>query len=132
MTRTTSTGKTTMAEADTNNVEFHAAMPHLTYSPEDLDDKFPPIHVPQDVEEDQEDQWSTWDGIAQRGEDIIREVMTRMTHEGRRRCEEQIGVSSTDTTTTSPTTTTTTTTTTTSTAQRDNDAVDGVAVGDAV
>ena len=117
MTRTTSTGRTTMAEADANAIELDSVMPHLAHSPEELDHKFPAMNVPQDIEDDKEDVWSTWDGIAQRGEEIVREVVARMTRQGRRRCE--------DPGTTSTTTTTTATTTTTSSAQLDNEAVEG-------
>ncbi len=115
LTRTTPTGRTTMAEADTNAIEINNTMPHLAHSPEELDRKFPAMNAPQDIEDDKEDMWSTWDGIAQRGEEIIREVVARMTRDGRRRCE--------DPSTTSTTTTTTATTTTTSCAQMDNEAV---------
>ena len=114
-----------MAEADANAIEIDNIMPHLAHSTEGLNRKFPAMNVPQDIAEDEEDMWSTWDGIAQRGEEIVREVVARMTRDGRRRCE--------DPSTTSPTTTTTaTTTTTTSSAQLDNEAVDGVAASDAV
>jgi hypothetical protein len=87
MTRTTSTGKTTIAEAEARTIEVHAIMPHLAYNGKDLNDKYPPMMVNQDVSEDDEARWSTWDGVAQRGDDIIREVLARMTRDGRRRCE---------------------------------------------
>jgi len=129
MTRTTSTGRTTMAEAEAGHDELNAVMPHLAYNDDDLDAIHPPMLINQDVCEDDEAQWETWDGIAQRGEAIIKEVMAKMTRDGRRRCELPA------TTTTSPTTTTTTSTTTNSNfinAQWDNDAVDGVASRNAV
>jgi hypothetical protein len=87
MTRTTSTGKTTIAEAEARTIEVHAIMPHPAYSSKDLNDKYPPMMVNQDVSEDDEARWSTWDGVAQRGDDIIREVLARKTRDGRRRCE---------------------------------------------
>jgi len=119
-----------MAEADTETTELHAIMPHLAYNSADLDDKYPPMGMAQDISEDNEEQWSTWDGIAKRGDDIIREVMARMTREGRKRCE----VSTTTNNRTTPTTTTATTTTNTTmpVARRDNDAMGYVAGGDVV
>ena len=72
MTRTTSTGRTTMAEAEAGHDELNAVMPHLAYSDADLDNVHPPMLVNQDVCEDDEAQWNTWDGIAQRGEAIVR------------------------------------------------------------
>jgi len=127
LTRTTSTGRTTMAEADEGDVDLNAVMPHLAHAGEELDTLYPPLAVNHEVHEDDEDLWSTWDGIARRGDAIIEEIMDRMAKDGRRRCE-----TSTTPTATTTTTTTTATTSTAMCAQMDNDAGDSVATRDAV
>ena len=83
MMRTTSTGKATIAEADTGSLEVHAVMPHLEYDANTLDEVHPPMDVHRDVEADHEDRWDTWDGIAERGNEIIQEVLDKMSREGR-------------------------------------------------
>jgi len=116
LTRTASTGRTTMAEADVNTTEFDQMMPHLAHTREELDARHPAMNVPQEIADDKEDGWSTWDGIARRGEEIVKDIMEKMTRDGRRRCESSAGAAPTSAVTTPTPTTTTTTTTTTATS----------------
>jgi len=141
MTRTTSTGKATIAEADAGSLEINAVMPHLAYGAEELDSLHPPMDVHREVEPYEEDRWDTWDGIAERGNEIIQEVLGKMAREGRRRCEDTVPGKQLATTSTTTTTTTTNNnpnnndsnnTNNASVALLDNDAMEGVAARDAV
>jgi len=87
LTRTTTTGRTTIAEAEVNGIEAMTVMPHLQWSSEELEQRHPPMQVPKDFEVENEELWETWDGIAKRGAEIIEDVLKKMSNEGRRRCE---------------------------------------------
>ena len=92
-----------MAEASLNSLEGHSAMPHLSCSDDnDLNRRYPSMHVPEELYKSADEaDWDTWDGIARRGDAIIKDIMDRMAEHGRRRCEpRQDGVPATTTTTT--------------------------------
>jgi hypothetical protein len=77
-----------MAEASLNSLEGHCAMPHLTCSnDDDLNRRYPSMYVPEELYKTDEPDCDTWDGIARRGDAIIKEIMERMSEQGRRRCE---------------------------------------------
>jgi hypothetical protein len=86
--RTTETGKTTIADAGFYNVENGPFMPHLEHNGEELDNLYPSMHAPQDIIEDHEESWSSWDGIEARGLEIVESIKGRMLKHGRRRIEE--------------------------------------------
>ena len=90
MSQALTSGKTTIADADLNQLaEGIGRMPHLEYrNPAELDAAFPSLSVPSDVGDDHEPLWDSWDKILLRGQEIIQEIQDRMTSEGRRRCEE--------------------------------------------
>jgi hypothetical protein len=88
LTRTTNTGKSTIADAELHDVGVAPLMPHLEHSLEELESLYPALHAPQDVTETQEEEWSTWDGIAARGAEIVEDIVAVMSRHGRRRCEE--------------------------------------------
>jgi hypothetical protein len=89
MTRTTETGKKTIAEADLNAAEneHECTMPHLEYNGEALDMVYPSVSAPKDVEAEGEHAWESWDQIAERGKEIVEEIRRRTVTEGRRRRE---------------------------------------------
>jgi hypothetical protein len=64
-------------------------MPHLDYNDSDLSTEFPSLCAPQDIDDNNEVSWDSWDKIYQRGQDIIDEIRTTMRTTGRRRCERQ-------------------------------------------
>ena len=67
------------------------------------------MHVPEELYKSDESDWDTWDGIARRGDAIIKDIMDRMAEHGRRRCEQQHGLATTTATATTTTATATTT-----------------------
>ncbi len=90
LTRRAETGRTTIADADANNlIEGRARMPHLEFQGDSaaLDAAFPSLSVPSDVGDDNEGLWDTWDKLLVRGREIAEEIRQRMVSEGRRRCE---------------------------------------------
>jgi hypothetical protein len=89
LTRTAQSGRMTIAEADLNaaDTEPEYTMPHLMYDKDALDTVYPSIYAPQDIEEYMEPNWDSWDQVARRGEEIIKDIKSRTISEGRRRCE---------------------------------------------
>jgi hypothetical protein len=121
LTRTTETGKTTMATANLNVCDENrpvAYMPHLVYGTLELDATFPSLSVPQEIDDDNESNWDTWDKVYLRGLEIVKEIETVMKTVGRQRCERPADLATTSTrhnappndTTTTPLNDTTTTT----------------------
>jgi hypothetical protein len=91
LTRTADTGKTTIAEADLNVCSVYeprASMPHLDFNEHDLDRQFPTLCVPQEIDDDNETNWDSWDKVYSRGLEIIDHIKTTMRTVGRRRCEQ--------------------------------------------
>jgi len=97
--RTTTTGKTTIAEANAihddhnNNDDGHVhedervCMPHLEHDAATLDRLYPSVSMPQPAYVDDEEQWQTWDHLEARGNAIIKGIQDRMTETGRKRCD---------------------------------------------
>ena len=79
-----------MSEVETNVAECQELiMPHLAYTPEELDTNFPSLSVPVDVEENQEHLWDSWDQVYQRGLEIVQEIRDAIEKQGRKRCEKE-------------------------------------------
>ncbi len=99
-TRTGQSGKRTIAEADLNAAEHEQAviMPHLEFTREALDVLYPSLMAPQNVQEDEEENWDSWDKVLAKGEQIVEEIRKRTITEGRRRCEVTTTSSSTGST----------------------------------
>ena len=88
LTRTATTGKTTIAEAGADDSPVLAVMPHIQHDDDGLNRLFPAMVAPAGVETGDEELWSSWDGIAARGDEIIAEIKDRAASHGRRRCED--------------------------------------------
>jgi len=93
LTRTTESGKTTVAAADLNAFEPvagpQATMPHIECPPAELDSEFPSMSAPEAVDDDHEEAWDSWDKVYARGLEIVEEIQNTMRHSGRRRREQQ-------------------------------------------
>ena len=95
--RTTTTGKTTIAEAHTIYDDYNddncvhederVCMPHLEHDVAMLDRLYPSVSVPQPAYVDDEEQWQTWDHLEAQGNLIIKGIQDRMTETGRKRCD---------------------------------------------
>jgi hypothetical protein len=99
-TRAATTGKVTISEAEVNSCAAVAgseaaanelyALPHLCHSNEELNRLHPTMLAPEALyNDDNTDEWSSWDGITKRGDAIIQEIMSTMTAQGRRRHEDR-------------------------------------------
>ena len=66
-------------------------MPHLELGSRELDNEYPSLCVPQEVSEDLEPEWDSWDRVQQRGLEIIEQIRTTMRLAGRRRYEHRNG-----------------------------------------
>ncbi len=90
VTRRTESGKATISSADLNEVhsegEYH--FPHITCKDnKSLDQSYPSVSVPTEVDDNNETMWDSWDQILLRGNEIIDEIRRKTEAEGRRRCE---------------------------------------------
>jgi hypothetical protein len=97
-TRTGQSGKRTIAEADSANGSRGAGelnltsgepyeMPHIAYDHETMNELYPSIMAPQNVLENEEHEWDTWDKVLAKGEQIVEEIRSRTISQGRKRCE---------------------------------------------
>ena len=81
--------KTTMAEAYQLEEHDGPFMPHLAYSPKEMDRLHPSLIAAEDVEVDTNRQEDLKDEIYCRGLVIIEDIRGRMEAEGRRRCSQR-------------------------------------------
>ena len=87
-TRTGQSGKRTIAEADLNLTSCEPyEMPHIAYDHETMNELYPSIMAPQNVLENEEHEWDTWDKVLAKGEQIVEEIRSRTISQGRKRCE---------------------------------------------
>jgi len=90
VTRKTESGKATISNADLHQVhsegEYH--FPHLLHrEAASLDQLYPSVSVPTEVDDNNEAMWDSWDKILLRGNEIVEEIRRKTETEGRRRCE---------------------------------------------
>ena len=86
LTRTAESGRTTMAEA--NSLENEPVMPHMMYTPEDLDVAYPSMSAPEDIDTGDEECAEGWDLLYQEGLKVAEQIRRRAAEIGRKRYEE--------------------------------------------
>jgi hypothetical protein len=81
-----------------------AIMPHLEFSGQKLDEEYPSIIAPKEIDDSHEVDWDTWDKVLARGMEIVEEIKETMRVQGRRRCERPLNTTATPRLTTTATT----------------------------
>jgi hypothetical protein len=76
-----------MADAGLNQVRCEETMPHLSFSGKDLDDRYPPLGAPADIDDGSTELMDRNDVIFQTGRREAEDIARRAMLHGRRRCE---------------------------------------------
>jgi hypothetical protein len=87
-TRTTTLGKATLADAGLNQARCEETMPHLAFSGRDLDDRYPSLRAPDDIDDGSAELMDRNDVVFQAGRKEAEEIARRAMLHGRRRCED--------------------------------------------